>query len=176
MANDDDKKPADEAAEKKKAKQKAEGQAKAKVKKSTEPAGPAPKYKREKPPRLKTAQQHDPAMVKEFNYKSVMQVPRILKISVNMGLGKAKDEPRKMIDFGVEELELITGQAPVVSRAKKNTPVFKSRKGQEIGVMVASAASACGSSSTVCSTSRCRASAFAACHARFDGRGNSPWA
>ncbi len=64
-----------------------------------------------------------------------MQVPRILKVTVNMGLGKAKDEP-KMIDNGVEELKLITGQAPVVSRAKKDIAVFKLRKGQKIGVMV----------------------------------------
>jgi large subunit ribosomal protein L5 len=64
-----------------------------------------------------------------------MQVPRVVKISVNMGLGKAKDEP-KMIDNGVEELKQITGQAPVVSRAKKDIAVFKLRKGQKIGVMV----------------------------------------
>jgi len=103
----------------------------------TEPTGPAPKYKREKPPRLKSVYNDTirPAMMKEFNYSTVMQVPRILKISVNMGLGKAKDEP-KMIDNGVEELKLITGQAPVVSRAKKDIAVFKVRKGQKIGVMV----------------------------------------
>jgi large subunit ribosomal protein L5 len=74
-------------------------------------------------------------MMKEFGYSTVMQVPRILKISVNMGLGKAKEEP-KMIDNGVEELKLITGQSPVVSRAKKDIAVFKLRKGQKIGVMV----------------------------------------
>jgi large subunit ribosomal protein L5 len=73
--------------------------------------------------------------MKEFNYKTVMQVPRIVKITVNMGLGKAKDEP-KMIDNGIEELKAITGQSPVVSRAKKDIAVFKLRKGQKIGVMV----------------------------------------
>jgi len=136
MANDDEKPAPDAAAEKKKAKAKAEGQAKKKAK-ATEPVGPAPKYKREKPSRLKGVYDTTirPAMVKEFNYKSVMQVPRILKISVNMGLGKAKDEP-KMIDFAVEELKLITGQVPVVSKAKKDIAVFKVRKGQKIGVMV----------------------------------------
>ncbi|HEY4240691.1 MAG TPA: 50S ribosomal protein L5 [Kofleriaceae bacterium] len=76
-----------------------------------------------------------PQMVKEFSYSTVMQVPRILKITVNMGLGKAKDEP-KMIDHAIEELKLITGQSPVVSRAKKDIAVFKLRKGQKIGVMV----------------------------------------
>jgi len=74
-------------------------------------------------------------MMKEFSYSTVMQVPRIVKITVNMGLGKAKDEP-KMIDNAIEELKAITGQAPVVSRAKKDIAVFKLRKGQKIGVMV----------------------------------------
>jgi large subunit ribosomal protein L5 len=73
--------------------------------------------------------------MKEFGYKTPMQVPRLVKITVNMGLGKAKDEP-KMIDNGVEELKVITGQSPVVSRAKKDIAVFKLRKGQKIGVMV----------------------------------------
>jgi large subunit ribosomal protein L5 len=58
-----------------------------------------------------------------------------VKVTVNMGLGKAKDEP-KMIDNAIEELKTITGQSPVVSRAKKDIAVFKLRKGQKIGVMV----------------------------------------
>ena len=127
------------AAEAKKAERAAKAKAagEGKKKKSSEPTGPAPKYKREKAPRLKT--QYDTvvraAMIKEFNYSTPMQVPRIVKISVNMGLGKAKDEP-KIIDSGVDELKLITGQAPVVSRAKKDIAVFKLRKGQKIGVAV----------------------------------------
>jgi large subunit ribosomal protein L5 len=106
-------------------------------KKKSEPTGPAPKYKREKAPRLKTTydQTVRGAMMKEFSYKTPMQVPRIVKVTVNMGLGKAKDEP-KMIDNGIEELKAITGQSPVVSRAKKDIAVFKLRKGQKIGVMV----------------------------------------
>ena len=108
-----------------------------KGKKKGEAAGPAPKYKREKPPKLKamydtTVRQQ---MMKEFNYSTVMQVPRMVKITVNMGLGKAKDEP-KVIDNAIEELKQITGQSPVVSRAKKDIAVFKLRKGQKIGVMV----------------------------------------
>jgi large subunit ribosomal protein L5 len=106
-------------------------------KKGAEPTGPAPKYKRETPPRMK--KQYDgqvrAAMMKEFNYSSAMQVPRVVKVSVNMGLGKAKEEP-KMIDNAIEELKAITGQSPVVSRAKKDIAVFKLRKGQKIGVMV----------------------------------------
>jgi large subunit ribosomal protein L5 len=111
--------------------------AKGDKKKATEPSGPPPTYKREKPPKLKAL--YDSAvrqqMVKEFSYSTIMQVPRILKITVNMGLGKAKDEP-KMIDSAIEELKQITGQSPVVSRAKKDIAVFKLRKGQKIGVMV----------------------------------------
>jgi large subunit ribosomal protein L5 len=116
---------------------KAQAAGEGKKKKSSEPTGPAPKYKREKKPRLRSVYEETvrPAMQKEFGYGTVMQVPRILKISVNMGLGKAKDEP-KIIDNGVDELKLITGQAPVVSRAKKDIAVFKLRKGQKIGVMV----------------------------------------
>jgi large subunit ribosomal protein L5 len=133
--NSDEAKAAAEAKKKERAeKAKAAGAGK---KKAAEPTGPAPKYKREKPPRLKDHYEKNvrSALMKEFNYKTPMQVPRILKVTVNMGLGKAKDEP-KMIDNGVEELKAITGQAPVVSRAKKDIAVFKLRKGQKIGVMV----------------------------------------
>ncbi len=137
MADEDkkDKKPSAEGgAPKKERPAKAKGEGKKKV---AEPTGPAPKYKREKAPKLKALYDGTirPAMVKEFSYTTVMQVPRILKITVNMGLGKAKDEP-KMIDNGIEELKMITGQSPVVSRAKKDIAVFKLRKGQKIGVMV----------------------------------------
>ncbi|MBX3161940.1 MAG: 50S ribosomal protein L5 [Deltaproteobacteria bacterium] len=134
MAKDEDKKPeGDKPAGEKKPKQKSEGG----KKKAAEPTGPAPKYKREQSPKLKGVydKQVRPQMMKEFSYSTVMQVPRILKITVNMGLGKAKDEP-KMIDNAIEELKAITGQSPVVSRAKKDIAVFKLRKGQKIGVMV----------------------------------------
>ena len=111
--------------------------AKGDKKKAAEPSGPPPTYKRDKPPKLKAL--YDSAvrqlMMKEFSYSTVMQVPRVVKITVNMGLGKAKDEP-KMIDNAIEELKAITGQSPVVSRAKKDIAVFKLRKGQKIGVMV----------------------------------------
>src|SRR5215467_3729029 len=139
MADESDKAAADEAAaaKKKERAEKAAAKGLAGKKKAAEPTGPAPKYKRETAPRLKKTYDETVrnAMMKEFGYSTVMQVPRILKISVNMGLGKAKEEP-KMIDNGVEELKLITGQAPVVSRAKKDIAVFKLRKGQKIGVMV----------------------------------------
>jgi large subunit ribosomal protein L5 len=133
MAKDDEKAggaPADKA-------EKKPPRAKGDKKKVTEPTGPAPKYKREKAPKLKALYdaQVRQQMMKEFSYSTVMQVPRIVKITVNMGLGKAKDEP-KMIDNAIEELKAITGQSPVVSRAKKDIAVFKLRKGQKIGVMV----------------------------------------
>jgi large subunit ribosomal protein L5 len=143
MANDedqnaqgDDEAKAAAAAKKKERAEKAAAKGGGK-KKAAEPTGPAPKYKRDQPPRLKGVYDATvrAAMMKEFGYSTVMQVPRIVKISVNMGLGKAKDEP-KMIDNGIEELKSITGQAPVVSRAKKDIAVFKLRKGQKIGVMV----------------------------------------
>jgi len=134
--NQDDAKAAAEAKKKERA-EKAAAKGLAGKKKSTEPAGPAPKYKREAAPRLKKTYDDTvkAAMMKEFSYSTVMQVPRLVKITVNMGLGKAKDEP-KMIDNAIEELKAITGQAPVVSRAKKDIAVFKLRKGQKIGVMV----------------------------------------
>jgi large subunit ribosomal protein L5 len=140
MANEDnqdaDAKAAAEAKKKERA-EKAAAKGQAAKKKASEPTGPAPKYKRETTPRLKKKYEDAVrgAMMQEFSYKTPMQVPRILKVTVNMGLGKAKDEP-KMIDNGVEELKLITGQSPVVSRAKKDIAVFKLRKGQKIGVMV----------------------------------------
>ena len=136
MANEEDKKAAKSGdAPKKERAPKAKGEGG--KKKAAEPTGPAPKYKRETAPKLKAMYdaQIKPAMVKEFSYTSVMQVPRILKVTINMGLGKAKEEP-KMIEHAIEELKTITGQSPVVSKAKKDIAVFKLRKGQKIGVMV----------------------------------------
>jgi large subunit ribosomal protein L5 len=137
MSDDADEAKAAAEAKKKERAEKAAAKGLAGKKKTKEAEGPAPKYKREKAPRLKATYDGTVrgAMMKEFSYKTPMQVPRILKVTVNMGLGKAKDEP-KMIDNGVEELKAITGQSPVVSRAKKDIAVFKLRKGQKIGVMV----------------------------------------
>jgi len=134
--NQDDAKAAAEAKKKERA-EKAAAKGLAGKKKASEPAGPAPKYKRETAPRLKKTYDETVrnSMMKEFGYSTIMQMPRIVQISVNMGLGKAKEEP-KIIDNGVEELKLITGQAPVVTKAKKDIAVFKVRKGQKIGVMV----------------------------------------
>ena len=71
----------------------------------------------------------------EFGFKNVMEVPRIEKITINMGLGEAVTNP-KLLDTAVDELAAITGQKPVVTKAKKSIAVFKLRAGQKIGVMV----------------------------------------
>jgi large subunit ribosomal protein L5 len=76
-----------------------------------------------------------PALIKQFNYKNPMQVPRLEKIVVNMGLGAAVANP-KIIDTAVEELKALSGQRPVVTRAKKAIANFKLRTGIPIGAMV----------------------------------------
>lgn len=76
-----------------------------------------------------------PALMKKFGYKNVHQVPRLVKITLNMGLGEATQNPN-LIKSAVEELALITGQKPVVTRARKSIAGFKVRKGNQIGVMV----------------------------------------
>jgi|HubBroStandDraft_4_1064222.scaffolds.fasta_scaffold145409_2 large subunit ribosomal protein L5 len=76
-----------------------------------------------------------PALIKQFNYKNPMQVPRLQKIVVNMGLGAAVANP-KIIDTAVEDLRAISGQKPVVTRAKKAIANFKLREGIPIGAMV----------------------------------------
>ena len=70
-----------------------------------------------------------------FNYDNVMEIPKLEKITVNIGLGQVKDN-QKIIDAAVEELGLITGQKPVLTRAKKSIANFKLRAGMPIGVKV----------------------------------------
>jgi len=76
-----------------------------------------------------------PQLMETFNYKNIHQVPRIEKIVLNMGLGQAIQNI-KIIDSAKEELMLIAGQAPVVTRAKKSVAAFKLREGMPIGCMV----------------------------------------
>ncbi|MBX3214249.1 MAG: 50S ribosomal protein L5 [Labilithrix sp.] len=76
-----------------------------------------------------------PALQKQFSYKNPMQVPKLEKIVVNMGLGQAVTNP-KIIDSAVDELRAFTGQKPVVTRAKKAIASFKLREGIPIGAMV----------------------------------------
>ena len=87
--------------------------------------------------RLKEKYQKDvvPAMIKEFDYKSIMAVPRLTKVVLNMGLGEAIYNI-KVLDKGVEELTLIAGQRAVITKAKKSIATFKLRECMPIGCMV----------------------------------------
>jgi large subunit ribosomal protein L5 len=76
-----------------------------------------------------------PALIEEFNYKNPMQVPKMEKIVINMGLGEAIQNV-KIIDAAVQELAMITGQKPVVTKAKKSIATFKLRQGMPIGCSV----------------------------------------
>lgn len=76
-----------------------------------------------------------PALMKRFNYRNVMEVPRLEKIVINMGLGEAIQNI-KILDSAVQEMSGITGQKPVITKAKKSIAQFKLRKGVPIGCMV----------------------------------------
>jgi large subunit ribosomal protein L5 len=76
-----------------------------------------------------------PALMKQFGYKNVMAVPKFVKINVNMGLGEAIANA-KILDVAAEELSTITGQHPVITKAKKSIAAFKLRQGMPIGVTV----------------------------------------
>lgn len=83
------------------------------------------KYKNEVMPRMKET----------FNYKNVMEIPKVAKVVVNMGVGEALTNP-KALDSAVNDLMTVTGQRPVITRAKKSVAAFKVRKGAKIGCKV----------------------------------------
>ena len=85
--------------------------------------------------REKYTSEFAPALMKQFNYKSVMQIPKIEKVVVNVGCSEAKDNS-KVIDSVISDIEQITGQHPIVCKAKKSVANFKLREGQPIGVKV----------------------------------------
>jgi len=85
--------------------------------------------------RKKYSEEIVPALMNEFQYKSIMQVPRLEKIVVNQGLGEAVAD-KKLIEIAVNEISAITGQKPVVTISKKDISNFKLRKGMPIGVKV----------------------------------------
>jgi large subunit ribosomal protein L5 len=89
------------------------------------------------PPRLKEfyRQEVSPALTKEFGYSSVMQVPRLEKIVVNIGLGEALQNPRAM-DAAAADIATITGQKPIANRARRSIANFKVREGNPIGLSV----------------------------------------
>lgn len=76
-----------------------------------------------------------PAMMKKFSYKNIMQVPKIEKIVINMGVGEAKDNP-KTLESAVNDLTTISGQKPVITKARKSIANFKIREGMPIGCKV----------------------------------------
>jgi len=76
-----------------------------------------------------------PAMMKQFNYTNVMQVPKITHVSINMGIGDAKDNPKKL-ESALDELTLISAQKPVITRSRKDISNFKIRKGYPVGCKV----------------------------------------
>lgn len=75
------------------------------------------------------------ALMEKFGYKNPMQVPKLEKITLNIGLGEAK-ENSKLMDTAIEELKLITGQKPIVTKAKKSIANFKVREGMAVGLKV----------------------------------------
>jgi large subunit ribosomal protein L5 len=95
------------------------------------------RVKRDGPPRLRKLYDAEikGKLISEFSLANSMEAPRLTKITINMGLGEAVTNP-KLLDSAVEELGAITGQRPVVTRAKKSIAVFKLRAGQKIGAMV----------------------------------------
>ena len=76
-----------------------------------------------------------PKMVSKFNYKNPMQVPKLSHITINMGIGDAKDNPKKL-ESALNEMTLISGQKPVITRSKKDISNFKIRKGFPVGCKV----------------------------------------
>ena len=99
--------------------------------------GPAPTYKREQKPRLRQTYENETVkkLQDEFQFGNPMEIPRLVKITLNMGLGEATQNP-KLLESAVEEMRVIAGQAPVVCLAKRDIATFKLRKGHKIGVMV----------------------------------------
>jgi large subunit ribosomal protein L5 len=100
-------------------------------------AGPAIELAKDYKPRLRVHYESRvvPNLTKRFSYKNPMMVPRLQKVVVNMGLGAAVQNP-KIIDSGVEDLRAITGQKPIVTRARKSIATFKLRENLPIGAMV----------------------------------------
>jgi large subunit ribosomal protein L5 len=88
-------------------------------------------------PRLRNKYKDEivPQLMKDFGFKNIMQVPKLERIVVNMGLGEAVQNA-KLIESAAEELKAITGRKPVITRAKKSIASFKLREGMPIGVMV----------------------------------------
>ena len=83
----------------------------------------------------KYTQQVAPAMMEKFGYKNIMEIPKLDKIVINMGVGNAKENP-KGLEKAIEEMEIISGQKPVTTKARKSVANFKLREGMPIGAKV----------------------------------------
>jgi large subunit ribosomal protein L5 len=101
---------------------------------TAKPARPAPPAEKS---RLHQRYERDviPALIRDFNYQNPMQVPRLSKVSVNVGVGEAIANA-KALDATVRDVSIITGQKPIVKKARKSIAQFKLREGQNVGVMV----------------------------------------
>jgi large subunit ribosomal protein L5 len=114
-----------------------------------------------------------PAMVKKFGYTSVMQAPHVEKITLNMGVGEAKQDS-KMLDAAIEQLAIIAGQRPNIRRARKSVAAFKLREGMPVGLTVTLRRErAYEFLDRLCSIAIPRVRDFRGLNPRsFDGRGN----
>ena len=114
------------------AKKESAAQAPAKKKKAVEEARPFTEAARL---RVKYNEEVVPQLKEKFGYTNVMQIPKLEKIVLNMGLGSDKDNP-KAIESALEEMALIAGQKPIITKAKKSVANFKVREGQNVGAKV----------------------------------------
>ena len=111
-----------------------------------------------------------PALMEKFGYKNVMEIPKLDKIVINMGIGDARENP-KGLEKAVEEMEMISGQKPVITRARKSVANFKLREGMPIGAIVTLRAD--NFMDKLVSVSLPRVRDFRGVNANaFDGRGN----
>lgn len=113
-----------------------------------------------------------PTMAKEFGYRNVMEVPTVRKIVINIGMGEALDNP-KALDYAVQDLMVITGQRPVITRARRSIAGFKLRAGRTIGVKVTLRGERMWAFlDRLCNVALPRQRDFRGVPDSFDGRGN----
>jgi len=113
-----------------------------------------------------------PAMMEEFGYDNIMEVPRLWKVVVNVGVGEGMDNPRAL-DHTVQDITTITGQRPVVTRAKRSISAFKIREGDPIGVKVTLRGERMWAFvDRLCNVALARQRDFRGVKDKLDGRGN----
>ena len=113
-----------------------------------------------------------PAMMEELGYENIMEVPRLWKVVVNVGVGEGMDNPRAL-DHTVQDITTITGQRPVVTRAKRSISAFKIREGDPIGVKVTLRGERMWAFvDRLCNVALARQRDFRGVKDKLDGRGN----